>query len=118
MFVVGCCCILDEGAVRHGCWGSWGEATQMGYHNPWGPQELMNKKELVGDLFNNLRLARQRLVSRAAPPGHLPGHNGSPLDASVGAFPDEESINSTLAQLLMVMERLDARIGGAPCRLP
>ena len=74
----------------------------------------MNKKELVGDLFNNLRLARQRLISRAAPPAHLPGHNGSPLDASVAAFPNEESINSTLAQLLMVMERLDARIGARP----
>ena len=32
----------------------------------------------------------------------------------MAAFPDEESINSTLAQLLMVMERLDARIGARP----
>lgn len=63
-------------------------------------KELMNKKELVGDLFNNLRLARQRLVS-------ADGAGDSPHESSR----DESSINATLAQLLMVMERLDARIG-------
>jgi len=67
-------------------------------------KELMNKKELVGDLFNNLRLARQRLVTSTTAAG-----------GGKAAAPHEEaSINATLAQLLMVMERLDAKIGACP----
>ena len=50
----------------------------------------------VGDVFNQLRLARQRFVN---------GHS------SVQSFDDEASVNETLAQLLMVMEHLDDRIG-------
>eukprot|EP00798_Chlamydomonas_sp_ICE-L_P002060 gene2060-18239_t len=60
-------------------------------------QELMAKKEsLVGDLFNQLRLARQRFVS------------GVRLTST---FEDEDRLNETLAQLLMVMEVLDDKIG-------
>lgn len=69
-------------------------------------KELMNKKELVGDLFNNLRLARQRLVTSTAAGG---GNTAAPRE--------EASINATLAQLLMVMERLDAKIGAGPSPL-
>eukprot|EP00798_Chlamydomonas_sp_ICE-L_P002059 gene2059-18237_t len=59
-------------------------------------KELMEKKELVGDLFNQLRLARQRFVS------------GVRLTST---FEDEDRLNETLAQLLMVMEVLDDKIG-------
>ena len=64
-------------------------------------KELMRKKELVGDVFNQLRLTRQRFLashpSRAA--------------AQLPAGPALSSINDTLAQLLIVMEKLDAVIG-------
>ncbi|GLC35595.1 hypothetical protein PLESTM_000341200 [Pleodorina starrii] len=59
-------------------------------------KELMTKKELIGDVFNQLRLSRQRWVH---------GHTAA------ASFDDEEGINETLAQLLMVMEHLDDRIG-------
>lgn len=59
-------------------------------------KELMNKKDLIGDVFNQLRLARQRFLA---------GRNDD------STFDDEEGINETLAQLLMVMEKLDERIG-------
>ncbi|CAL8467153.1 g6689 [Coccomyxa elongata] len=74
------------------------EALASGREHRRKLKELMNKKELVGDLFNNLRLARQRLVS-------------ADISTGGGAMRDEPSINATLAQLLMVMERLDAKIG-------
>ncbi len=77
------------------------EALASGREHRRKLKELMNKKELVGDLFNNLRLARQRLVA-------ADGVNDSPADSLQR---DESSINATLAQLLMVMERLDAKIG-------
>ncbi|EIE26811.1 HAD-superfamily hydrolase [Coccomyxa subellipsoidea C-169] len=77
------------------------EALAAGREHRRKLKELMNKKELVGDLFNNLRLARQRLVA-------ADGVNDSPADS---LRRDESSINATLAQLLMVMERLDAKIG-------
>jgi hypothetical protein len=60
-------------------------------------KSLMIKKERVGDMFNHLRLARQRLIS---------GHRSA--DKS---FEDEEGVEETLAQLLMIMEALDDRIG-------
>ncbi|MEW5300941.1 MAG: hypothetical protein WDW36_003832 [Sanguina aurantia] len=72
------------------------EAMAIGKPHRLQLKELMLKKELVGDTFNQLRLARQRFV------------NGHSNDAS---FDDEESLNETLAQLLMVMEHLDDRIG-------
>ena len=51
----------------------------------------------IGDLFNQLRLQRQRFVNVRA-------------DTSE-SFDDEDGVNETLAQLLVVMEHLDERIG-------
>lgn len=59
-------------------------------------KELMHKKEVVGDLFNQLRLSRQRML------------NGR---STLQYFDDEAALNETLAQLLMVMEKLDTYIG-------
>ena len=81
------------------------EALASGRQHRRKLKELMNKKELVGDLFNSLRLARQRLVS-------------ADISTGGGAMRDEPSINATLAQLLMVMERLDAKIGESPLMGP
>ena len=41
------------------------EALAVGREHRRALKELMNKKELVGDLFNNLRLTRQRLNNSA-----------------------------------------------------
>ena len=41
------------------------EALAVGKEHRRKLKELMNKKELVGDLFNNLRLTRQRLNDSA-----------------------------------------------------
>ncbi len=41
------------------------EALAVGKEHRRALKELMNKKELVGDLFNNLRLTRQRLNDSA-----------------------------------------------------
>ena len=61
-------------------------------------QDLMVKKEVVGDVLNQLRLTRQRAAFEGLPPGV-----------------SEADLNSTLAQLLLVLERLDEVIG-AHCR--
>ena len=58
-------------------------------------QELMNKKDLVGDLFNQLRLRRQRFMAR------------KPNQISAEAAELEE----TLGQMLMVLDHLDSLIG-------
>ena len=58
-------------------------------------QELMNKKDLVGDLFNQLRLRRQRSMAR------------EPDQISKEAAELEE----TLGQMLMVLDQLDSLIG-------
>lgn len=120
---------------------------------PLPPQELLNKKDMVGDCFNQLRLARQRtlnenaVVSRGPRPlclcwpdhlgvsdGHLctletacpdvarpccfraaqvkPGRGGRPLGPTACAsMDDEQDMNDTLGQLLMVMQLLDEEIG-------
>lgn len=54
-------------------------------------QELMNKKDLVGDLFNQLRLRRQRMA-------------GQPTQESA-------ELEETLGQMLMVSDHLDSLIG-------
>jgi len=59
-------------------------------------KDFMHKKELLSDVFNQLRLARQR---------YMHGHH------TMSSFDDEDNVNDTLAQLLMVMEALDAQIG-------
>ena len=64
-------------------------------------KELMRKKELVGDVFNQLRLTRQRFLAS----------HPAPSAAQVPAGQALSSINDTLAQLLIVMEKLDAIIG-------
>ena len=63
----------------------------------------MLKKELVGDVFNNLRLTRQRFC--ASQPFNSSQGNGSTAEQAL------QGVNDTLAQLLMVMERLDNVIG-------
>ena len=55
----------------------------------------MNKKDLVGDLFNQLRLRRQRFMAR------------NPNQFSAEAAELEE----TLGQMLMVLDHLDSLIG-------
>lgn len=60
-------------------------------------KELMIKKERVGDVLNHMRLARQRFLS---------GHR-----AADKSFEDEEGVEESLAQLLMIMEALDDKIG-------
>ncbi|GAB4817883.1 hypothetical protein N2152v2_004929 [Parachlorella kessleri] len=73
-------------------------------------KDLLNKKEQVGDLFNNLRLARQRSMyanSRVNAPSSV--HLGPETDPE----DDEDEINEALAQLLMVMQMLDEAIGPA-----
>lgn len=95
-------------------------------------KELMNKKELVGDVFNQLRLMRQRWqesgpegaparpfqradVSRLQN-GHGEAGNGHtttpqlPIGDAQHAM-TRQGIDSTMAQLLMIMETLDTYIG-------
>ncbi len=53
----------------------------------------------IGDVFNQLRLARQRVCYQ-------------PLDQGISCQLEEgEALSETLAQLLAVLEALDARIG-------
>lgn len=149
------CCMLVRCAHR-----GRGHSQQL--------KELMYKKDLVGDLFNSMRLARQRFIAgrrglggqqhsqvhsssanSAASGGHRPSaaagatHGGTAAAASgsgqgaghwqaelgsgasgagsgdgpggggvAGSIDeDEEAVNESLAQLLMVMERLDEQIG-------
>jgi hypothetical protein len=55
------------------------DALAVGKEHRRKLKELMNKKELVGDLFNNLRLTRQRLnnSARANSSTIAPAGNGS-----------------------------------------
>jgi 5' nucleotidase family len=59
-------------------------------------KSLLQKKELIGDLFNQLRL----------------GHTRHALGRDVGFehFETAESVKDALAQLLTVMDRLDQAI--------
>ena len=57
--------------------------------------ELVCKKELLGDVFNQLRLMKTL------------SQNGKVVEE----FVSEENLNRFLAQLLMVMETLDGSIG-------
>jgi hypothetical protein len=58
-------------------------------------QELMNKKDLVGDLFNQLRVRRQRSTVRQ------PNHSTK----------EDAELEDTLGQMLMVLDQLDSLIG-------
>lgn len=58
-------------------------------------KELMNKKDLVGDLFNQLRLRRQRCLVRQP-----------------DQFTKQDAeLEDTLGQMLMVLDQLDGLIG-------
>lgn len=57
---------------------------------------MMNNKELLGDVFNQIRLFKQR---------KLTGGDGRRLSPE-----EDKQINDTLAQFLLLMESLDARI--------
>lgn len=59
-------------------------------------KELLLKKEIVGDLFNHLRLGRVR---------HRAGRGGQAPE-----FESDANVKEDLAQLLMVMDRLDQAI--------
>ena len=61
----------------------------------WMPQELMNKKDLVGDLFNQLRVRRQRCTVRQPDP----------------PTKEDAELEDTLGQMLMVLDQLDSLIG-------
>jgi hypothetical protein len=96
-------------------------------------KQLMTKKEIVGDLLNHLRLARQRATAPereepAVPNGSSAGsseaaaaeHSAGSSSSSAGSrlsggealsVEDEEALNETLAQLLLVLDELDDRIG-------
>ena len=63
-------------------------------------QELMQKKEIIGDLLNQLRLIRQRAA-----------FEGMPFGVGRG------KVNAILAQLLLLSEHLDTIIG-APSLQP
>jgi hypothetical protein len=91
----------------------------------------MTKKEIVGDLLNHLRLARQRATAperedvsaagSSAGSGEAAGaEHSSSSSSSAGSrlsggealsVEDEEALNETLAQLLLVLDELDDRIG-------
>ena len=55
----------------------------------------MNKKDIIGDLFNQLRLQRQRSLARQPVKD-----NG-----------EDAELEATLGQMLMVMDHLDTLIG-------
>lgn len=102
-------------------------------------KQLMAKKEIVGDLLNHLRLARQRATApdrdaaaaAAANGGQTAAGEAAGVERSAGSsssasssgsgsrlsggealsIEDEEALNETLAQLLLVLDELDARIG-------
>jgi hypothetical protein len=63
------------------------EALAVGKEHRRKLKELMNKKELVGDLFNNLRLTRQRLNNSARANSNTlpPAGNGSSCGHSDGS---------------------------------
>lgn len=84
----------------------------------------MIKKEIVGDLLNHLRLARQRALAAERTGSNGSGDEGDgwaagraaavaggSMDASSFGPEDEEALNETLGELLLVLEQLDERIG-------
>jgi hypothetical protein len=74
----------------------------LSYH----AQDALNKKDQIGDAFNNLRLARQRLFQTSL-------CSGVSTTAPTAGPGEEALINESLAELLTVMERLDEEIAPA-----
>ncbi|XVE65453.1 hypothetical protein DITRI_Ditri08aG0000900 [Diplodiscus trichospermus] len=60
--------------------------------------ELMNQKEVVGDLFNQLRLALQRRTK------------GRPAQTLAATNMDDQELTESMQKLLIVMQRLDEKI--------
>ncbi|CAA7058858.1 unnamed protein product [Microthlaspi erraticum] len=61
--------------------------------------ELINQKEVVGDLFNQLRLALQRRSK------------GRPAQTLAATNLGDQELTETMQKLLIVMQRLDDKIG-------
>ncbi|KAJ9546303.1 hypothetical protein OSB04_018846 [Centaurea solstitialis] len=60
--------------------------------------ELINQKEVVGDLFNQLRLALQRR------------NKGRPAQTLAATHMEDKELTETVQKLLIVMQRLDEKI--------
>ncbi|KAK9080074.1 hypothetical protein SSX86_001749 [Deinandra increscens subsp. villosa] len=60
--------------------------------------ELINQKEVVGDLFNQLRLAFQRR------------NEGRPAQTMAATHMDDKELTESVQRLLIVMQRLDEKI--------
>ncbi|KAE8683382.1 HAD-superfamily hydrolase isoform 3 [Hibiscus syriacus] len=60
--------------------------------------ELINQKEVVGDLFNQLRLALQRRIK------------GRPAQTLAATNMDDRELTESMQKLLIVMQRLDEKI--------
>eukprot|EP01018_Ginkgo_biloba_P025931 Gb_02845 [translate_table: standard] len=60
--------------------------------------ELMNQKEVVGDVFNQLRLALQRRTG------------GRPAQTQSATKMDERELTENMQKLLIIMQRLDQKI--------
>ncbi|GAA0169786.1 nucleotide phosphatase [Lithospermum erythrorhizon] len=60
--------------------------------------DLINQKEVVGDLFNQLRLALQRRTQ------------GRPAQTLAATHMDDKELMETMQKLLIVMQRLDEKI--------
>ncbi|KZV38263.1 HAD-superfamily hydrolase isoform 3 [Dorcoceras hygrometricum] len=61
--------------------------------------DLINQKEIVGDLFNQLRLALQRRSK------------GRPAQTLAATHMDDKDLTDSIQKLLIVMQRLDDKIG-------
>ncbi|CAM0146427.1 unnamed protein product [Urochloa decumbens] len=60
---------------------------------------LLQQKEIVGDLFNQLRLAQQRRS------------NSRPAQTLAATCMDDQELTESMQKLLIVMQRLDEKIG-------
>ncbi|KAF6167194.1 hypothetical protein GIB67_029832 [Kingdonia uniflora] len=60
--------------------------------------ELINQKEVIGDLFNQLRLALQRRTK------------GRPAQTLAATNMDDQDLTESMQKLLIVMQRLDQKI--------
>ncbi|GJN06145.1 hypothetical protein PR202_ga23845 [Eleusine coracana subsp. coracana] len=60
---------------------------------------LIQQKEIVGDLFNQLRLALQRRT------------NSRPAQTLAASCMDDQDLTESMQKLLIVMQRLDEKIG-------
>lgn len=61
--------------------------------------DLVNQKEVLGDLFNQLRLALQRRSE------------GRPAQTLAATHMDDNELTESMQKLLLVMQRLDQKIG-------